>query len=147
MTEKFDLQRFVNAQASEEADYYQALQEIRNGRKWSHWIWYVFPQMKGLGHSYYSEFYGISGLDEAKAYYEHTVLGPRLIEITEALLEHNDKSAEDILGSIDALKVKSCMTLFWLASSNPLFHSVLDAFYDGQPDPNTMKLLGLSVKK
>lgn len=131
----YNLQRFLDAQS---LDYDSALQEIRNGRKRSHWVWYVFPQIKGLGHSTYSELYGISGLEEAKAYYNHPVLGSRLIEMTEALLEHKDKSAESILSPIDALKVRSSMTLFWFASRNPLFKSVIEVFYEGMMDDLTI---------
>ncbi len=131
----YNLQRFLDAQS---LDYDNALQEIRNGRKRSHWVWYVFPQIKGLGHSTYSELYGISGLEEAKAYYNHPVLGRRLIEVTGALLEHKDKSAESILSPIDALKVRSSMTLFWFASRNPLFKSVIEVFYEGMMDDLTI---------
>ena len=90
MNKAFNLQRFIDAQAR---DYEQALREIKNGLKQTHWIWYIFPQLKGLGHSYNSEYYGIDGLEEARAYYGHPVLRGRLVEITQALLEHSDKSA------------------------------------------------------
>lgn len=139
MADSFNLQRFLDAQAR---DYAQALREIKNGLKQSHWIWYIFPQLKDFGHSYYSEHYGISDLDEAKAYYDHPVLGSRLIEITEALLEHKDKSAVDILSPIDARKVKSCMTLFWVASGNPMFKTVIDVFYEGKMDNKTIQEVG-----
>lgn len=139
MEDSFNLQRFLDAQSH---DYECALQEIKNGRKQSHWVWYIFPQLKGFGHSYNSEYYGISGLEEAKAYYNHPVLGARLIEITTALLEHKDKSAQDILSPIDARKVRSCMTLFWVASGNPLFKEVIDVFYEGQMDNKTISKTG-----
>ena len=135
----FNLQRFLDAQA---CDYELALREIKNGHKQSHWVWYIFPQLKGFGRSYNSEFYGINGLEEAKAYYAHPVLGPRLIEITEALLEHKGKSAVDILSPIDARKVKSCMMLFWMVSGNELFKAVLDAFYEGKMDNKTINKTG-----
>lgn len=135
----FNLKRFLKAQA---CDYEHALREIKNGHKQSHWVWYIFPQLKGFGRSYNSEFYGINGLEEAKAYYAHPVLGPRLIEITEALLEHKGKSAVDILSPIDARKVKSCMTLFWVVSGNELFKAVLDAFYEGKMDNKTINKTG-----
>ena len=135
----FNLQRFLDAQTY---DYERALQEIRNGYKQSHWVWYIFPQLKGFGHSPNSEYYGISGLEEAQAYYNHPVLGSRLIEITKALLEHSGKSAQDILSPIDARKVRSCMTLFWLASNNPLFKEVIDVFYDGKLDNKTINKVG-----
>lgn len=141
MEDSFNLQRFLDAQSH---DYERALQEIKNGRKQSHWVWYIFPQLKGFGHSYNSEYYGISGLDEAKAYYNQPVLGARLIEITKALLEHSGKSAQDILSPIDARKVKSCMTLFWVASDNPLFKTVLDKFYEGRMDRRTMEKCGMT---
>lgn len=135
----YNLQRFIDAQTY---DYECALQEIKNGRKQSHWVWYIFPQLKGFGHSYNSEYYGISNLDEAKAYYNHPVLGARLIEITKALLEHSGKSAQDILSPIDARKVRSSMTLFWNASNNPLFKEVIDMFYEGRMDNKTINKVG-----
>lgn len=133
----FNLQRFIDAQAQ---DYERALCEIKYGLKQSHWVWYIFPQLKGFGHSYNSEYYGISGLEEARAYYNHPVLGSRLVEITEALFEHKGKSAVDILSPIDARKVKSSMTLFWIASRNELFKAVLDAFYEGEMDNRTIRV-------
>lgn len=139
MATSFNLQRFLDAQMY---DYERALQEIKNGRKQSHWVWYIFPQLKGFGHSYNSDYYGISGLDEARAYYNHPVLGTRLIEITKALLEHSGKSAQDILSSIDARKVRSSLTLFWLASNNPLFKKVIDVFYEGRMDSKTINKVG-----
>lgn len=143
MEDSFNLQRFIDAQTY---DYERALQEIKNGRKQSHWVWYIFPQLKGFGHSYNSEYYGISGLDEAQVYYNHPVLGSRLIEITKALLEHRGKSVQDILSPIDARKVKSCMTLFWVASGNALFKTVLDVFYEGRMDKRTMEKCGMTTK-
>ncbi len=141
MNTSFNLQRFLTAQ---EHDFAQALGEIKNGLKQSHWIWYIFPQLKGLGHSYNSEYYGLDGIEEARAYYGHPVLRERLIEITTALLEHKDKSAVDILSPVDARKVKSCMTLFWLVSENPLFKSVLDVFYGGEIDRKVIRMSGVS---
>lgn len=138
MADFFNLQRFLDAQAR---DYSRALQEIQNGRKVGHWIWYIFPKLKG-GRSYNSDYYGIGSLEEAKAYYDHPLLGSRLIEITEALLEHKDKPAVAILSPIDARKVKSCMTLFWIASGNPLFKTVIDVFYKGQMDHKTLRVVG-----
>jgi uncharacterized protein (DUF1810 family) len=134
-----NLQRFLDAQLY---SYGQALLEIKNGLKQSHWIWYVFPQLKGLGHSYNSEYYGIRDLDEAREYYGHPVLGSRLLEITGALLEHAGKSAQDILSPVDAIKVKSCMTLFWLASGNTLFKTAIDTFYHGEMDGKTLQKCG-----
>lgn len=138
-----DLQRFLDAQSR---DYEQALTEITAGQKKSHWIWYIFPQLKGFGHSYNSEYYGITDLVEAKAYYEHPVLREHLLEITNALLAHQDKTVAEILSRIDALKVKSCMTLFWIASDNPLFKAVLDVFYYGSMDKRTVEKCGMTRK-
>lgn len=141
----FNLQRFLGAQ---ESSYVQALKEIRNGRKTSHWIWFIFPQIHGLGHSYMSEHYGISSLDEARAYLAHPVLRQRLQEITEALLVHSRKrlflsprNADEILGPLDAMKVRSCMTLFDIVEPHSIFADVLDAFYNGERDPHTLEIL------
>lgn len=139
MESSVNLQRFLDAQ---QYSYEQALREIKNGLKQSHWIWYIFPQLKGLGHSYNSEYYGIRDLDEAREYYGHPVLGSRLLEITGALLEHAGKSAQDILSPVDARKVKSCMTLFWLVSGNTLFKNVIDTFYHGEMDEKTLQKCG-----
>lgn len=125
---EYDLERFLAAQA---ADYDDALDDIRNGRKRGHWIWYIFPQQKGLGHSYNSEYYGLDGIDEARAYLAHPVLGARLREISEALLAHEGKRDIDaIMGSsIDVLKLQTCMNLFNRVSPNDIFEKVLDAFF------------------
>jgi uncharacterized protein (DUF1810 family) len=139
----FNLRRFVAAQ-DDAAIYARALGELRNGRKQSHWIWFVFPQIAGLGSSRMSQAYAIRSLDEARAYLAHPTLGPRLHESTEALLA-NDPSltAEQILGTVDALKVRSSMTLFTKADpSEPLFSKVLDRFYASEPDPATKRRLG-----
>lgn len=123
----YHLQRFITAQ---EQYYSQALQEIRAGRKQSHWIWFIFPQLAGLGHSEKSKFYGIQGRGEAQAYLDHPVLGPRLIEITSALQQHPDKPIKSILGSVDAIKCQSCMELFSsLPGADPVFKKVLKSFY------------------
>lgn len=132
------LNRFLEAQASDYAGYETALGEIEAGRKTSHWIWYIFPQLKGLGHSRLSVYYGIAGRDEAEAYLAHPVLAARLREITEALMSHTNKSAVSILGGIDAQKVQSCMTLFDSISPNDVFAEALDHFYDGRRDPNSI---------
>ena len=139
MVDTFNLQRFLDAQTY---DYERALQEIKNGRKQSHWVWYIFPQLKGFGHSYNSEYFGISGLDEAQAYFNHPVLGNRLIEITKALLKHSGKAAQEILSPIDARKVKSCMTLFYLVSANSIFKEVIDEFFEGKMDNKTINKAG-----
>lgn len=123
----YDLDRFLVAQ---ERDYRYALEEMRNGRKQGHWIWYIFPQQKGLGHSYNSEYYGLDGLDEAKAYIQHPVLGKRLREICHALLDNKGKDIRFIMGSsIDVIKLKSSMQLFDLASPNDIFNKVLRTFF------------------
>ena len=140
--EEKDLQRFVEAQNSSWIGYEQALHEIRNGRKVSHWIWYIFPQLEGLGHSYNSHFYGIQDLDEAKRYIQHEVLGPRLQEISHALLSHQGEDIKIIMGGgIDAWKLRSCMTLFDVVCPDSVFKQVLDTFYDGRADMKTLNRL------
>jgi len=140
----YDLQRFLEPQ---KYAYLGALSEIKAGEKRGHWIWYIFPQIKGLGHSYNSEFYGISSKDEAKAYLEHPVLGVRLREITQALLDVDNKSAEDIFGFPDVLKFRSCMTLFDLVSPNDIFNDVLYKYYEGQRCDKTIWRLGFHDNK
>ena len=124
-----DLERFIEAQGHH---YKLALEEVRSGKKQSHWVWYIFPQMRGLGRSYFAQLYGISDREEAVAYLNHEVLGPRLREITCALLEHDDYSAEEIFGDLDAMKVRSCMTLFDIISPDDIFADVLNKFYSQQ---------------
>ena len=129
---EYNLERFITAQESSYAGYQTALSEMKNGRKVSHWIWYIFPQEKGLGHSYNSQFYGLDGVEEARAYLEHPVLGARLREITGVLLAHRDKndSINEIMGSgIDVRKLRSCMKLFNQVAPNDIFQEVLDAFF------------------
>lgn len=133
-----DLTRFLDAQDSEWSMYDEALREVRRGRKSSHWIWYIFPQLRGLGHSWNSTYYGIADRREAEEYLRHPVLGARLREITLALLEHTDAAAVQIFGGIDARKVKSCMTLFDSISPDDIFAHVLDQFYDGRRDPRSI---------
>jgi uncharacterized protein (DUF1810 family) len=134
----FHLQRFIDAQ-EDAAIYARALGELRAGRKQSHWIWFVFPQIAGLGSSPMSQAYAIRSLEEARAYLEHPLLGPRLRESTETLLAAAPgASAEAILGGIDAIKVRSSMTLFaHAAPEEELFAAVLDGFYGGEADPET----------
>ena len=116
------------------------------GRKMNHWIWYIFPQIKGLGHSPNAQFYGIRDLDEAREYLAHPILGQRLREITNAVLSHKGEDIYEIMGSsIDAVKFRSSMTLFNLASSNEIFKKALDAFFDGKVDERTVQLLGENV--
>ena len=123
------MKRFIEAQ---KRDYQLALDEVRAGKKQSHWIWYIFPQMYGLGRSYFAQLYGIRDLEEAEAYLNHEILGKRLRDITMALLEHDVCSAEEIFGDLDAMKVRSCMTLFDLISPNDIFAEVLVKFYNGE---------------
>ena len=133
------LDRFLEAQ---EQMYSIALKEIQNGEKESHWMWYIFPQLRGLGKSRMSYVYGINGIEEARAFLKHPVLSARLIEITEALLEHKDIIVEDLIGDLDVLKLRSCMTLFALLSEdNSVFHQVIDCFYDGKMDNSTIDLI------
>lgn len=140
----YNLERFLEAQ---KYDYDGALREIKAGEKRGHWIWYIFPQIKGLGHSYNSEFYGISSKEEAKAYLDHPVLGQRLREITQALLDCENKSADDIFGYPDVLKVRSCMTLFDLVSPDDIFNDVLYKYYEGQRCDKTIWRLGFHDDK
>lgn len=133
------LNRFLEAQ---EDMYATALQEIKHGEKESHWMWYIFPQLRGLGRSDTAYIYGINGIEEAKAYLEHPVLSARLIEISEALLEHKDEIIENILGDIDAMKLRSSMTLFAsISEEGSAFHKVLDCFYNGEMDEQTLSYL------
>lgn len=141
---EYDLERFVEAQ---DMVYDMALREIREGQKRGHWIWFVFPQIKGLGHSYNSEYYGLSGLKEAKTYLEHPLLGARLREISKAMLDCGNPSADDILGFPDVLKVRSCMTLFDMVSPNDIFKQVLDEYYEGKPCDKTIWRLGTREEK
>ena len=133
--DKYNLKRFLKEQ---EVYYKQAFQEIQDGMKRSHWIWFIFPQLAILGHSWTSKYYGISGYDEAEAYLNHPILSERLRSISKALLTHREMDANDILGRIDALKVRSCMTLFDAVSPNDVFAEVLEVFYNGIPDRKTL---------
>ncbi|TWR28911.1 DUF1810 domain-containing protein [Mucilaginibacter pallidiroseus] len=136
------LDRFIEAQ---ERDYGTALTEIKNGRKRSHWMWYIFPQIQGLGSTDTSKFYAIKNLTEASEYLSHPILGKRLIKITEALLANSGNDAHAIFGSPDDLKLKSCMTLFDAVPGAPnLFRQVLGKFYGGQKDQRTLQLLGIN---
>ncbi len=133
------LERFIEPQ---EQDYEQALKEIRNGRKVSHWIWYIFPQLRGLGKSYMSDYYGIRDLDEAKAFLQDPYLGKHLQKILEALLNLDNDNATQIMGRPDDMKLKSSMTLFACADpENAVFEKVLEKFYNGHKDGRTLKML------
>jgi uncharacterized protein (DUF1810 family) len=133
------MQRFLDAQAQ----VYDAVRaELSAGRKRSHWMWFVFPQLRGLGKSPTARFYGIGSKREALDYWRHPVLGARLEQCTRLVLAHTDKTAHEIFGSPDDLKLRSCMTLFReVAPEQPLFGQVLQRFYDGQPDRRTLELL------
>ena len=144
MQDEHRLQRFVDAQ-DDDGTYESALRELRDGRKRSHWMWFIFPQIAGLGQSPTSRRYAISSLDEARAYVEHPVLGPRLEECARALLQRTGGSARDIFGGIDAMKLRSSMTLFHRADpDNALYSEVLDRYFGGEPDEATDRLLGAS---
>jgi len=135
----FSLGRFLEAQGR---SYETALSELRAGEKRSHWIWYVFPQLRGLGHSDNAQYYGITSLDEARAYLADPILGKRLHECVDALLKLKDTSAETVLGYVDALKLRSSLTLFRIASpgDNAFVHA-LDRYFSGKLDPHTITLL------
>ena len=137
------LERFLEAQ---EHKYDIALKEIRAGKKRTHWMWYIFPQLRGLGRSQMAYAYGINGLEEAKAYLKHPVLSARLNEICEALLEHKGEDIEDILGDIDAMKLRSSMTLFaFISEKDSVFHQVIDCFYHGEKDNYTLQLITRTI--
>ena len=139
MADTSELERFVEAQ---ERTFSRALEELGAGRKASHWMWFVFPQLRGHGRSETSVFYGIDGITEARAYAAHPLLGPRLRAACEAILAAPG-GAVTILGSIDAVKLRSSMTLFMQATPDePVYGSVLDRFFGGRPDPATLALLG-----
>jgi uncharacterized protein (DUF1810 family) len=139
-----DLTRFIQAQ---EHDYARALAEIKAGQKLSHWMWYVFPQYDGLGHSTTSRLYAIKSIAEAEAYLSHPKLGPRLLECCEAVLKVEGRSAHEIFGSPDDMKLRSCATLF--ASVSPpgsVFQRLLDKYFQGQRDDKTLRLIGVASK-
>ena len=134
------LDRFVAAQDG--GAYDQALRELRAGRKQGHWVWFVLPQIAGLGHSENARYYALSGLDDARAYLGHPVLGPRLLECARVLAASPAPDPEQVLGHVDALKLRSCMTLFAAAApEEPVFAQVLDRWYGGEPDAETLRRL------
>ena len=138
-SDPYDLNRFVDAQ---DADYDAAITEIRSGRKRSHWMWYVFPQIAGLGFSPTSQHFAIRSLAEAKAYLAHPVLGPRLQECAEALLVLNGRSAHDIFGAPDDMKLRSSATLFAQAApAGSIFHRIIEKYFEGRPDERTLAAL------
>ena len=140
MSGTYDLQRFVDAQ---QHTYAQALTELKAGQKQTHWMWFIFPQIAGLGHSSMAQRYAIDNLGEATAYLRHPLLAPRLDACCQALLQHRDRSARQILGSPDDLKLCSSMTLFNAADPrHPAFRQVLEIFFSGMADAETLKRLG-----
>ena len=137
----FHLERFVAAQNAGNT-YERAVEELRRGRKTSHWMWFIFPQVAGLGHSAMSRKYAISSLDEARAYLRHPVLGPRLRECATIVATSAAQTAREIFGDIDTMKLRSSMTLFLRADpAEPVFRQVLDRYFDGDPDSATDRLL------
>jgi uncharacterized protein (DUF1810 family) len=139
MSHDSNLKRFVDAQASA---YQNALSEIKNGRKQSHWMWYVFPQVKGLGFSSTSKYYAIDDLGEAEAFLNHPVLGSRLLLICNELLELKTNDATRIFGSPDDVKLRSSMTLFsYVQNADPVFQLVIDKFFNGMKDNTTLQIL------
>ena len=139
MTDPFDLQRFVDAQAPV---YARVLAELRRGQKQSHWMWFIFPQCNGLGHSSTSKLYAIKSVAEAKAYLSHPVLGARLVECCEALMQVENRSAAEIFGSPDDLKLRSCVTLFaHTTATGSVFERVLEKYFQGARDGTTIGLL------
>jgi uncharacterized protein (DUF1810 family) len=140
--DRYDLDRFITAQSG---IHEQALTELTSGRKQTHWMWFVFPQLAGLGHSAMSERYAIGSADEAAAYLAHPVLGPRLLECVGAMLGVRSRSAHDILGYPDDLKFRSSMTLFAAVSDDGSpFQQAIDRFFEGEPDRKTLELLAAS---
>jgi uncharacterized protein (DUF1810 family) len=140
MNDPYDLRRFLDAQ---EGDYERALAEIQSGQKRSHWMWYIFPQLDGLGFSPTAKRYAIKGIEEARAFLDHPVLGPRLLACSEAVLGVEGKSATQVFGSPDDLKLRSSATLFAAVSPpDSVFERLLDKYYQGRPDDRTLHLLG-----
>lgn len=134
-----DLQRFVTAQAPV---YETVCRELGSGRKATHWMWFIFPQLAALGHSSTAKFYGLADVAEAAAFASHSVLGPRLVECCTLMRRHAGKGAVGVLGDVDGMKWRSCLTLFARTpGASPLFDDLLMTFYDGVPDPHTLTLL------
>ena len=136
-----NVKRFLEAQNREYAGYKQALEEVRGGEKRGHWIWYVFPQVKGLGYSEMANYYGINDREEGEDYLLHPTLNDRIHEISNVLLQQKGKTAKEIFGDLDAMKVRSSMTLFDELSPNDVFGKVLELFYHGERDKRTLDLL------
>ena len=137
-----DINRFIEAQnVPYFCGYKQALEEVKNGRKINHWIWYIFPQLRCLERSSRAHYYGIADRNEAQRCLDHPILGARIRDITEALLEHKDKTAQSIFGEIDTIKVRSCMTMFDSLMPNDIFGEVLDSFYNGDRGGRTLRVI------
>jgi len=138
-----DLNRFIQAQAQY---YNQTLNELRTGHKRSHWMWFIFPQLKGLGHSHAATYYGINNLEEAQAFLRHPILGQRYLELCQVLADLSETDIHIIFGSPDDMKLKSSLTLFKRASEhkNPLFQVLLDKYFQGAEDQRTLQLLSHS---
>lgn len=144
MADSANLMRFLEAQNKM---YLTAFSEIEKGKKETHWMWFIFPQIKGLGRSDTSKYYAVSNLKEAEDFLEHPILRRHLIEITALLLRLKQKSAEAIFGRLDALKLRSSLTLFAKAkNTDPVFQQVLDAYFSGQPDPLTLSIINAALK-
>ncbi|MDD1611341.1 MAG: DUF1810 domain-containing protein [Methylococcaceae bacterium] len=142
-SKEFDLTRFIEAQAD---SYATALSELKSGQKHSHWMWYIFPQLDGLGHSEIAKYYAIKSLAEAQQYLNHPVLGKRLLECTAAVLAVEGRTILDIMGFPDNLKLNSSMTLFaHIANSNPVFIAVIDKYFAGKQDVKTLQLLASRI--
>ena len=138
MSDIHNLTRFVDAQ---KGVYDSVVQELRNGMKRGHWMWYIFPQIAGLGMTATSQMYAIESIDEAKAYYAHPILGSRLQECTQLVMNVKGRTAKEIFGYIDNLKFRSCMTLFGCASDEGVFRDALDKYFDGEADQLTLDIL------
>ena len=141
MSDFHNLSRFIDAQKHK---YESVVEELRDGRKYGHWMWYIFPQIAGLGASFRSQTYAIASLQEATAYYDHVILGSRLRECTKYVSDINDRTTVEIFGHTDHLKFRSSMTLFLCATNDDLFSNALSKYYDSERDPLTLRLLDLS---
>ena len=137
----FNLERFLQAQ---DKTYTYALKELQNGHKRSHWMWFIFPQMRGLGHTRMSNYYGISGIEESKAYIENPILNQRLREVCETILALETDDASEVFGGIDSLKLKSSMTLFDMVAPDDIYSEVLDKFFEGKRCKRTLAMCGVS---
>ncbi len=144
MTDRYDFERYLDAQ---EGVHALALAEIRRGAKRSHWMWYIFPQIAGLGSSAMSKRYAIGSIDEARAYLDHPVLGHRLRECVAALQDLTGTTAQEVFGAVDATKLRSSLTLFLEAGGEPLFRAALDRWFGGQADERTLELLARQVSR